>query len=141
MPFLMTSTNTSSTHPKLVPKLTLFVCQSCHSSKNRPEHQPTDGAGLLAHLNTQWAESLSPNDLVNQPVDCLWTCNQSCAVAFSAPDKPTYLFTHLPTDGTATALLQFGKLYLDSKTGDIPWKQFPEALQAASIAKIPAIAP
>jgi predicted metal-binding protein len=62
-----------------------------------------------------------------------------CGCPFSAPDKPTYLFTTLPTDATALALLQFGKCYLDSKTGDIPWKQFPEALQSVSIAKIPAV--
>jgi predicted metal-binding protein len=57
----------------------------------------------------------------------------------SAPNKPTYLFTTLPTDETAPALLQFGHLYLNSTTGDIPWKQFPEALQSATIAKIPAV--
>jgi len=45
----------------------------------------------------------------------------------------------LPTDQTAPALLEFGKRYLDSNTGDIPWKQFPEALQSARIAKIPAV--
>jgi predicted metal-binding protein len=40
---------------------------------------------------------------------------------------------------TAPALLEFGKRYLNSNTGDIPWKEFPEALQSASIAKIPAV--
>jgi predicted metal-binding protein len=53
--------------------------------------------------------------------------------------KPTYLFTNLSTDDAATALLQFGKLYLDSTTGDIPGQQFPEVLQSVSIAKIPAV--
>jgi predicted metal-binding protein len=65
--------------------------------------------------------------------------DKPCTVAFPAPHKPTYLFTTLPTDQTVPALLEFGKCYLNSNTGDIPWKQFPEALQSVSIAKIPVV--
>jgi predicted metal-binding protein len=117
----------------------LFVCQSCHrSSEERPKHQPADGTRLLEQLQPLCTDQLQSNDLEIQPVGCLWTCDKPCAVAFSAPHKPIYLFTNLPIDETASALLQFGKRYLDSNTGDIPWKQFPEMLQSASIAKIPA---
>ncbi|MBE9180607.1 DUF1636 domain-containing protein [Oculatella sp. LEGE 06141] len=122
-----------------MPKHTLFICQSCHSSEERAEHQPADGARLLKQLNTLTAEQLQSAHFEIQPVGCLWTCDRPCAVAFSAPHKPTYLFTTLPTDETAPALLEFGKLYLNSKTGDIPWKQFPEMLQSVSTAKIPAV--
>jgi predicted metal-binding protein len=121
-----------------MPKHTLFVCQSCdRSSDDRPKHQSADGDRLLEQLNSLCAEQ--SNEFEIQPVGCLWTCDKPCAVAFSALHKPTYLFTKLPTDETAPALLQFGKRYLGSTTGDIPWKQFPEALQSASIAKIPAV--
>jgi len=116
----------------------LFVCKSCHrSSEERPNDQPADGTRLLEQLNTLPTDQ--SNGFEIQPVGCLWTCDKPCAVAFSAPHKPTYLFTTLPTDATAPALLEFGKRYLDSNTGDIPWKQFPEALQSVSIAKIPAV--
>jgi predicted metal-binding protein len=123
-----------------MPKHTLFVCQSCHhSSEERPNGQPADGACLLEQLNISRTEQLQSDHFEVQPVGCLWTCDKPCAVAFSAPHKPTYLFTNLPTDETAPTLLKFGKLYLNSNTGDIPWKQFPEALQSVSIAKIPAV--
>ena len=119
---------------------TLFVCKSCHhSSEKRPEHQPADGALLVETLNILAAEQSQSDKFEIQPVGCLWTCDKPCAVAFSAPTKPTYLFTTLPTAETAPALLQFGNLYLNSTTGDIPWKQFPAVLQSASIAKIPAV--
>jgi predicted metal-binding protein len=72
-------------------------------------------------------------------VGCLWACSHGCVVSVASPDKPTYLFTNLPAHEAATALLQFGKLYLDSSTGDIPWKQIPEVLQSAGIAKIPSV--
>ncbi|NJK53792.1 MAG: DUF1636 domain-containing protein [Leptolyngbyaceae cyanobacterium SU_3_3] len=122
------------------PKPTFFVCQSCdRSSEERPKGQPADGARLLQQLNTLNTENTQSNEFEIQPVGCLWTCDRPCAVAFSAHHKPTYLFTNLLTHETAPALLQFGKLYFDSTTGDIPWKQFPEALQSVSIAKIPVV--
>jgi len=52
-----------------------------------------------------------------------------------------HLFTNLPNDETASALLEFGKRYLGSTTGDIPWKLCPETLQLASVARIPADVP
>jgi predicted metal-binding protein len=71
-------------------KHTLFICQSCHhSSEEKPEHQPADGARLLEQLNTLAAEQLQSDHFGVQPVACLWTCGQLCAVAFSAPHKPT----------------------------------------------------
>ncbi len=120
-------------------KSTLFVCQSCHHSSERPKDQPADGTRLLEQLNTLDTEHIQSNEFEIQPVGCLWTCDRPCAAALSAPHKPTYLFTHLPADDVALALLEFGKLYLSSNTGDIPWKQFPEVLQSVSIAKIPAV--
>jgi predicted metal-binding protein len=143
----MTSFNILSTHLKFMPKHTLFVCQSCHHfPEERPEHQPADGTRLLEQLNTLCTDQLQSGDFEIQSVECLWTCDRPCAVAFSAPYKPTYLFTSVPTgsarcfaDTARVALLQFGERYLGSKTGDIPWKQFPEALQEVSIAKIPGV--
>lgn len=121
-------------------KHTLFVCQSCdRSSEERPKEQPAGGTRLLEQLNALGTEHIQFNKFEIQPVGCLWTCDKPCAVAFCAPHKPTYLFTTLPTDQTAPALLEFGKRYLDNNTGDIPWKQFPEALQSVSIAKVPAV--
>ncbi|WP_316432318.1 DUF1636 family protein [Leptolyngbya sp. NK1-12] len=48
--------------------------------------------------------------------------------------------SHLPLhQSSLEALLQFGQLYLTSKDGNIPWKQFPEVLQVTEIAKIPSV--
>lgn len=123
-----------------MPKHTLFICQSCHHcAEERPADQPTEGTCLLKQLNVLGTEQALSHEFEIQPVGCLWTCDKPCAVAFSASDKPTYLFTNIPTAEAAPALLQFGEHYLSSKTGDVPWKQFPEVLQSVSVAKIPAV--
>lgn len=121
-------------------KHTLFVCKSCHcSSEERSNDQSADGTRLLEQLNTLASEQFQSEDFVIQPVACLWTCGQPCAVAFSAPHKPAYLFTNLRADEVVFALLQFGRLYLSRKTGNVPWEQFPEALRSVGVAKIPIV--
>ncbi|WP_322743523.1 DUF1636 domain-containing protein [Vasconcelosia minhoensis] len=99
---------------------------------------PSDGSQLLNKLQAQNQTWPHQADLDIQEVGCPWICSQPCALAFSATDKATYLFTNVPA-AEAEALLQFGALYLNSQNGDIPWKQFPEALKSTEVAKIPAV--
>ncbi len=118
----------------------LFICQSCrlsdHNDDNTDNH-PSDGAVLLNQLLTLHQQWSRQSELEIQPVGCLWTCRQPCAVALQSADKCTYLFTHLPPSESAEALMQFSELYLDSKDGNVPWKQIPDVLKTETIARIP----
>lgn len=117
----------------------LFVCKSCNPVHSDDfDYEKSEGATLLNQLQVLHLNGSHQNEVEIKSVGCLWTCSQPCAVAFSAPGKATYLFTNIPVT-SASALLTFGTLYHDSKNGDIPWKQFPEVLQSANVAKIPAV--
>jgi predicted metal-binding protein len=117
----------------------LFICKSCNSTHSEEvDYEKAEGALLLKEVTTLQQEQAHSNQLEIQSVGCLWMCDYPCAAAFSATDKATYLFTKVPASA-ASALLEFGELYLNSKSGDIPWKQCPETLQSASIAKIPPV--
>jgi predicted metal-binding protein len=122
-----------------VPNHVLFVCKSCNSvHSDDVDYEKSDGANLLNRLLSLHQNWTHQDELEIRAVGCLWTCDRPCAVAFSAPNKATYLFTKVPSD-TAEALLQFSEVYLNSKAGDIPWKQFPEVLQSAEVAKVPSL--
>jgi predicted metal-binding protein len=116
---------------------TLFICKSC-CSEDHPEDQPADGAMLLQQLQTQRSSQPELSNVHIQPVGCLWDCGRACVVAYSAPRKPTYLFSGLPSE-IAPALLQFAQQYAQSKTGNISHEKFPEALQEIAVAKVPAV--
>ncbi|WP_460201921.1 DUF1636 family protein [Scytonema sp. NUACC21] len=136
----ITSTNTSSTRPNSIPKPTVLVCKSCHrSSEERPKNQLADGSILLDKINSLCSEKSLSDELKIQPVECLWACNHGCVVSVSSPDKLTYLFVNLPPEESPAALLKFMKLYINSRKGVVPWKQFPEVLQSAIFAKIPSV--
>ncbi|MCD8488893.1 MAG: DUF1636 domain-containing protein [Desertifilum sp.] len=118
-------------------KHVMSVCKYCNAVHSKEvDYEQSEGAILyqeLAKLHQDWAHK---NDLEIRSVGCLWTCDRPCSVSFSATDKATYVLTQVPLS-QATALLEFGELYLKSKAGDIPWKQIPEALQAVDKAKVP----
>ncbi|MBW4642739.1 MAG: DUF1636 domain-containing protein [Goleter apudmare HA4340-LM2] len=78
---------------------TLFICQSCCFSEDHTEGQLADGKVLLEQVKTHQVESYS--QIRVQPVACLWACGSPCVVAFTAPNKPTYLLSKLPTESAS----------------------------------------
>ncbi|MBF2058141.1 MAG: DUF1636 family protein [Cyanobacterium sp. T60_A2020_053] len=99
-------------------KHTLFVCKSCHrSSEQRPENPPFDGDIFLDKIQTLYHSKFLNDEMEIRSIGCLWACDRGCVVSVASADKPTvqlsvhveaYLFTRLPTNETASALLQFG---------------------------------
>lgn len=118
-----------------MPKHILLVCQSCNLSDEKQDL--SDGSRLLNQLQQLHQDCSRQAELEIQAVGCLWVCQHPCAVALSGSHKSTYLFTNLPLLESATALLQFAELYLDSEDGAIPWKQFPNVLKTDLVAQIP----
>ena len=121
----------------------LLVCKSCHrSSEKLAEGQIADGSILLEQLNAlskTLCDEQSQSELLEiEAVECLWACSRGCVVAVNNAKKPTYLFADISHEGNAnTALLDFMKLYINSRKGAIAWKNFPELLQNAIVAQIP----
>lgn len=123
-------------------KSTLFICRSCHKSEQRPPEQPADGTVLHDHIQALHQNGSLRSELEVRGVDCLWACNHPCVIAFSSPGKPTYALAKISVGKEnhaeiAEAALQLSKKYLDSKSGNIPWKHFPEVLKTEFIAQIP----
>ncbi|MBG1261085.1 DUF1636 family protein [Nostoc commune] len=123
-----------------MPKHTVFVCKSCNrSSEERPEKSLFDGDTLLDKLNTLCSKKLPSDEIIIQPVGCLWACSQGCVVAVSSDEKPTYLFVNLTPEESAAALLEFMQLYIKSRKGNIVWEKLPQVLQSKIFAQIPPV--
>jgi predicted metal-binding protein len=112
-------------------KPVLFVCKSCNRS-SQADLEPSEGASLLERLN-----ELNENKFLIQEVGCLWMCERACVVAFCTSDRFTYLFTDLPVQESPEALLELAELSLDLQDKPIPYKNFPQVLKSANIARIP----
>lgn len=117
-------------------KPTLFICKSCRKGADPEESETPHGTHLFNRLKELHQDA---NSLVIKGEECLWMCKQGCVVAISATDKPTYLFADLPLEESAEALLEFAKYYATHKSKSISNSKFPQVLDSATIARIPAI--
>lgn len=114
-------------------KPVLFICQSCNAETN-PDLEPSLGNCLLKRL-----QELNQDRFEIRAEQCMWMCEQGCVAAISSSDRPTYLFTDLPLEDSAEALLEFAELYRESQGKSIPFKKIPQLLQSVTIARIPPV--
>ncbi|MCP9928795.1 DUF1636 family protein [Cyanobium sp. CH-040] len=123
-------------------KATLLICRSCHGAEQRLPEQAADGAALCERIQNLYHTRMGQHELEIRGVNCLWTCAHPCSMALMADGKPSYLLAKvIIQDGTlddvADAALQLSAFFLDSKSGNIPWQQFPDLLTTDSVARIP----
>lgn len=91
-------------------------------------------------MNSLSETNFASDNIEIEAVECLWACSRGCVVAVSSDEKPSYLFTDiLPEEKTNTALLEFIKIYIKSRKGNIAFKKIPQVLQDAIAAVIPII--
>lgn len=119
----------------------LLVCKSCHRpSEELADGQTPDGTHLFNQLNDLSKAKFGADNIEIEAVECLWACNRGCAIAACSDEKPTYLFVDLvPDEKVNTGLLEFMKLYIKSRKGNIPFKKIPETLQEVIAALIPVV--
>lgn len=117
----------SSTH-------TLFVCTTCAKAH---ESSPSGGQQLLSQL-TKLAENWELEGQFSiQPVKCMFVCEKSCAISFTADGKYTYLFGHLNASDSAPAILECAQHYYQHPDGLLPYSSRPEPLKTTVLARIP----
>lgn len=73
---------------------------------------------------------------------CLWNCNRFCSVVLRDDQRFTY-FTghHAPTRAQAEAILAWFDAHGDTETGEVPFRQWPDAMRGHFIARIPPARP
>ncbi|MDX3928963.1 MAG: DUF1636 domain-containing protein [Shinella sp.] len=72
-----------------------------------------------------------------ETVACLAGCGRPLAVAFTAPEKATFLFGDIDPVRDAEALLAFGRQYRDLADGWCNEGQRPAGLRNKTLARIP----
>lgn len=129
---------------------TLFVCTTCaktraanpatHAATNAAAGSPSCQSGgqqlfdALTHLAQDWTLR---DRFAIQPVECMFVCEKSCAISFSAPGKYTYLFGNLSLHDPLSAILDCASQYHQHPTGLLPYGSRPEPLKTTVLARIP----
>jgi predicted metal-binding protein len=117
----------------------LIFCTTCrHSAEQKTgEDGRTGGEALIAHMNDVLAAQ-GRADVRIQTQACLWNCKQHCSVVLQDDERFSY-FTghHAPSREQAEAILAWFDLHGQSETGEVPFRQWPDAMRGHFIARIP----
>ena len=116
----------------------LFVCKTCATVwKDGKPQGISGGQKLLENLSELHQNWQLKDNFPIQEVNCMSACSHSCTVSFAAPGKYTYLFGDLPSQDSASAILECATQYYGKPDGSLPWSERPELLKKGIIAKIP----
>lgn len=115
----------------------LIVCTTCRRP-GQDRTQPPDGETLLWELEAAHAFTDPPTGLRVRGVACMSACTRSCAVAFQAPGKTSYVFGELTPDAeTAQQVLACGRLHAHSADGMLERNARPERLRNGIVVRLP----
>ncbi len=121
----------------------LFVCTTCASKyQDGKKVGESGGERLMQQMQISAQAWELASEFSIEPVQCLSTCSQACAIAFMGSNKLTYLFGNLPVDETqieitATTVLECAGQYYENPQGLLSYKERPELLKNKVMARIP----
>ena len=105
----------------------ITICDTCkRDGWDQGKMTRTDGEKLA---------SLIEAIVVNSPVrtrrtSCMMGCKHGCNVAIQADEKLCYTIGNFePSARAAEAIVAYGELHAASKNGQVPYRQWPEALK------------
>lgn len=119
----------------------IVLCTTCRYSaeeKTGPDGR-SGGETLIAHVREALA-ARGPTELAIETQACLWNCRRHCSV-FLRDDQRFSYFTgdHKPTRQQAEAIIDWFELHGGTETGEVPLRNWPDAMRGHFIARIPKV--
>jgi predicted metal-binding protein len=110
----------------------ITICDTCKREDFVPGGD-SDGARLAAEVEA----ALRP-PLRSRRVSCLMGCSHGCNVAVQAPGKLCYTLGRFAPDAEAArAIVDWALLHAESETGQVPYRQWPEAVKGHFVTRHP----
>jgi predicted metal-binding protein len=120
----------------------LVMCSTCKFPDGRKlaDDGRTGGQTLIAEMRAVLAEKGRTDvDVVEQV--CLWNCTQSCSVVIRDTERFSYITgKHVATQEQAEAILQWFDRHGKTEKGEVPFREWPDAMRGHFIARIPPVA-
>jgi len=114
----------------------ITICDTCKRDDwddRAPGH--TDGEAFAALIETA-AEGAA--DVRTRRHSCLMGCARGCNVAIQAAGKLTYTVGEFePNAEAAEAVVGYATLHAQSETGQVPYKQWPQAIKGHFVTRHP----
>ena len=115
---------------------TIIVCNTCGHNSEQPE-AVRPGEKLATVIEDMLAGDASIN---LRRFSCLMACQRMCTVQLRSIGKMDYaLGDFIPDYDHASALVEYTRLYHESETGQVPYKQWPVLIKGKFLTRIPVL--
>lgn len=120
---------------------TIFVCDTCRwTVEEKTAPCGRTGGEIMAEHVERLASGVPGIEVRRQ--SCLMGCTRHCNTAVAAPGKLTYVLGAFePGPEAAQGVVDYACLHRDSETGQVPFRQWPQAVKGHFMARIPALGP
>lgn len=108
----------------------ITICDTC--KRDGWKAGPTDGETLAALVEAR------ATGLRVRRHSCLMGCSHGCNVTVQAAGKLCYTLGNFePTEDAAQAIADWARLYGDSATGQVPYRQWPQGVKGHFVTRHP----
>ena len=105
---------------------TITICDTCKREDWDAEVDALTDGEALAEL----VESAAEGKVETRRFSCLMGCTRACNVTIQAEGKLNYTLGEFTADNaSAEAIVAYACLHADSKSGQVPYREWPEAIK------------
>ncbi len=113
----------------------ITICDTCKREgwEAGEKGNATDGEVFAALV-----EKAAAGQVKTRRFSCLMGCARACNITIQAPGKISYsLGGFAPDDEAAEAVVAFARLHEESESGQVPYRNWPEAIKGHFVSRHP----
>ena len=113
----------------------ITVCDTCKTESWTDDKGQADGEALAVLVESA---ADGKTDVQVRRHSCLMGCKHGCNVAIQAEDKLVYTLGRFdPSEDAADGIVEYASLHAVSATGQVPFKQWPQAIKGHFVTRLP----
>ena len=117
---------------------TITICDTCKRPDWEERGTEKRDGEAFAELIEQAAEGVE--GVQTRRHSCLMGCGKGCNLAIQQNGKLTYVMGGFePLAEKAEAVVEYARLHNESETGQVPFKQWPQAVKGHFVSRLPVL--
>ncbi len=116
----------------------ITICETCKREDWKEKGLKESDGFELAQLIER--SSVTEEKVITRRHSCLMGCDHGCNVTIQDNKKLSYVLGNFkPTSEDAEAIILYANLHANSTNGQVPYREWPQAIKGHFVARIPPI--
>ena len=116
----------------------ITICETCKREDWKEKGLKESDGFELAQLIEK--SSVTEEKVITRRHSCLMGCDHGCNVTIQDNKKLSYVLGNFkPTSEDAEAIILYANLHANSTNGQVPYREWPQAIKGHFVARIPPV--